>query len=289
MDFPQQDVVDSVSIGFLALYNPNAPPPVSTQEFDAYIAAKALVTGFGQAPEIAAAVWPSRTGESPMVNVQSGVTSPQLTNQFQSAVRAKIQRVLDAIMDDVTSFVALTKNGIFSGPNYLTFDPSSAHLDQGIRTYAISSLLTQKNYTGVFFAADNTTVTPLSSCSDQFSCFPTSATRVSLGAYTSNLSSIYNSRYTRASYELQAPSAPALIRVQPDWGDLELLMDGGLSCHASGNDPSNIVTVRPGRGPDFNCVSRLKFCYSKTAGCPAVLGTGGRNCSIPQCAPRIEI
>ena len=284
VNFPEQDIVDAVSIGLPALYNPNAPSPVSAQDLNVYTAAKALVTGLDQAPEIAAFIWPGRTNDSTMLNVQSDITSSQLTGQFQLAVRGKIQRALDAIMYDVTSFVAFTKNGVFSGPNYLVFDASSARLDQGIRTYAISSLLAQKNYTGVFLAADNRTVTPLSNCSDNLSCFPTPATTVNLGEYTSNLSSVYNSPYSRASYELQAPSSPALIQVQPDWGDLELLMDGGLFCHSPGKDPSSIVTIRPNQGPDFNCVSRLDFCYSSKAGCPVLLRTGEANCSIPECA-----
>lgn len=285
VDFSEQDVVDAVSIGLPLMYNPDAPAPASTQELNAYLAAKALVKGLHQAPNIAQAIWPAQNRDNQTVNVQTGVTSAQFSGNFKLAIRAKIQAALDLIMDDVVSFIAFTRNGVFSGPNELIFDPSTTHLDQGLRTYAISTLLARQNYTGVFFAADHTIATPISSCSDQFSCFPTPNTILNSLGYVGNFSAIYNGPFTEASYALQAPSSPAAIRVEPDWGDLELLMDGGLLCHASGNDPSNVVTVRPGQGPDFNCVSRLNFCYTSAAGCPAILRTGTNNCQIPPCGP----
>ena len=286
VDFLVSEVVDAIAVGLPLQYDLIAPLPTVDAERKLYIAAKALTLGLSDAPDVTRAIWPSNfVPDSRTINVQSSLTSPQTTPNLASAVRSKIQAGLDVIMNDVSAFISLTRAGHFSGPDYLTFDTSSAHLDQGIRTYAVANLLNRNSFAGRFLAASNITSTANAACSTQTVCFPLPGAQAVGGLYIGNKTAIYTSPYIPASYELtRPPVSPYQVMAYPDWGDLSALMDRGFLCHAAGNDLTQIVNHPPGRPLNFNCVSKLNFCYTAdSGGCPAAMSANTGSCPISPC------
>ena len=289
VDFPVSEVVDAISVGLPLQYNLVAPLPTADAERKLYTVAEALTLGLSNAPDVTRAIWPANVGsDSRTINVQSSLTSPQTTPNLASAVRSKIQAGLDIIMNDVGAFINLTRAGHFSGPDYLTFDTSNPHLDQGIRTYAVANLLGRNQFAARFLATSNTTSTAGAACSTQTVCFPLPGAQNIGGLYIGNRTAIYNSPYIPASYELTRPPVSSFqVTAYPDWGDLSALMDRGFLCHATGNDLTQIANHPPGRILNFDCVSKLNFCYNTdSGGCPAAMNANAGSCPIPPCTSR---
>ena len=280
---PTEDVLNAVSIGLPMIYNLNASERLSGQS-SPYNAAKALTFAFNQAPTIAQAIWNGPPAND-STNLQRLGKDAELADGLKKQVRQKIQRGLDLIINDVPSFIAFTDNGLFSGPDYLIFDSAYSVLDQGLRTYAASTILARQNFTGVFFAESNTTAAPALQCTGDFVCFPPRDAGVSDGVYSGTRSAIYNSPNSLASYRLQARVPQQRVtEAPPDWGNLDPLMNGGFLCHALGNDRRKVVSVSPARGLDFTCASRLDFCRDpQVKQCPEVLGASRGACPVPTC------
>ena len=189
-------------------------------------------------------------------------------------------------MGDAKSFAAFASSGYFSGDNASSLTNDTNIIGLGLRTYIVSTALSQNNYEGMYFN-DSANTGSLSSgtiadyCgANPFACYQNGSDYFRLG--------LQGKRGDESTKMMQT------IVQQNNWTTADLLFGGAFKCAASGNFGNSVINYNPDGSLDLSCMSQMKECSTdegphptQTTNCPVNLVNGG--CPISWCVSKAGV
>lgn len=249
------------------------------------VVAKGVLIAVQQAPSIAKTIWPTGTEDSQSVQLGSlGTGLSQVATNLTTAITTS----LSTLMTDELSFSQFASTGIFTGPAYLSLPNATAILGLALRTYVLSTAMTNNKWHAVP-QCDLTRADVQSSVAGSGGASATGCTldANNICADSDHIVNTWYSDATACSYTLavdgSGPGAYDLMQeiINQNWSTLEQLFDGALNCTIAGHAGQGVTPEIIGYGADLSCVSQLAMC-SCDIECPVAKLNGV--CPVPCCS-----